>query len=47
MRDNFKYDSNILEGFKQQIGEKYKKVIKEYGFPIDLIEDVCLGRIFH
>jgi hypothetical protein len=47
IRDNIEYDNNIVEEFKKYVSEKYEKVIEEYGFPTDLIEDVCLGRIFH
>ena len=42
MGDNIEY-----EGFKKQVNEKYTKVIEEYCFPTDLIERICIGRVFH
>ena len=33
--------------FKKYVSEKYGKVIEEYGFPTDLIEGICIGRVFH
>ena len=45
--DNIEYDNKIVEGFKKHVSKKYEKVIEEYGFPTDLIEGVCLGRVFH
>jgi hypothetical protein len=47
MRNNIEYDNKFAEGLKKDVSEKYEKVIEEYAFPTDLIEDVCLGRIFH
>ena len=47
IRDNIDYDNKVVERFKKHVSGKYEKVIKEYGFPTDLIEDVCIGRIFH
>jgi hypothetical protein len=47
MRDNIEYDNNFVEGFKKYVSKKYEKVIEEYGFPPDLIEGVCLGKVFH
>jgi hypothetical protein len=47
IQDSIEYDNHLAEAFKKHVSEKYEKVIEEYGFPIDLIEDVCLGRIFY
>ena len=43
--DNIEYVNN-LEGFKKYVNKKYGKVIEEYGFPTDLIEGICVGRVF-
>jgi hypothetical protein len=43
--DNIEYVNN-LEGFKKYVSKKYGKVIEEYGFPTDLIEGICVGRVF-
>ena len=47
VRDNAENDSKFVEGFKLHVAKTYEKVIQEYGFPANLIEDVCLGSIFH
>jgi hypothetical protein len=45
--DNIENDTKFVEAFKLHVTKKYEKVIKEYDFPIDLIEGVCLGKVFH
>ena len=47
VRDKIEYDNKFVEGFKLQVTKTYQKVIQEYDFPIDLIEGVCLGKVFH
>ena len=45
--DNIEYDDNIVEGLKKSVSAKYGKVIEQYRFPTDLIEAVCIRRVFH
>jgi hypothetical protein len=45
--DNIENDNKFVEGFKLHVTKKYEKVIQEYDFPVDLIEGVCLGKVFH
>ena len=47
MGDNIEYDNNLVEGLKKSVSEKYGRVIEQYGFPTELIEAVCIGRVFH
>lgn len=46
IRDEFEIDIKIVERLKLNVIKKYEKVIQEYDFPIDLIEGVCLGKVF-
>lgn len=46
MGDNIEYDNNLVEGLKRSVSEKYGRVVEQYGFPTDLIEAVCIGRVF-
>jgi hypothetical protein len=46
-RDDIENDNKIVEGIKRHVTNKYKKVIQEYDFPIDLIEGVTLGKVFY
>ena len=46
VRDEAKKDIKIVEKIIQYVTKTYEKVIQEYDFPIDLIEGVCLGKVF-
>ena len=43
--DKIENDIRIVERLKLNVVRKYEKVIQEYGFPIDLIEGICLGKV--
>ena len=43
--DKIENDIRIVERLKLNVVRKYEKVIQEYGFPIDLIEGIFLGKV--
>ena len=47
VRKELEYENYSTERFKLHLSKTYKKVIQEYEFPTDLIEGVCLGKVFH
>jgi hypothetical protein len=47
IKETIENDKKVVRGLIKLINEKYGKVIyDEYNFPTDLIEGVCLEKIF-